>query len=108
MTVIVGAIAMALLLVFSVFRTLGFASREERDSRTVGISSKRFRVAYLSALWGGLAILLLGQSIGWKWMIDLGIVIWIMAVPLFISAVISLVRYRKRRPEHVDGRGDSD
>ena len=99
---------MALLLVFSVFRSLGFASKEERDPRAVGNAAKWFRVAYLSALWGGLAILMLGESIGWNWMIDLGIVIWILAVPLFISTVISFVRYRKRRRERADGRGNSD
>ncbi len=107
MTVIVGVIAMAVLLVFTGFRSIGFASKEERDPKTVGIAFKRFHVAYRSTLWGGPVLLLLGQSIGWYWMFQLGIIIWILTVPLFISAAISLVRYRKRHRERVYGRGDS-
>ncbi len=108
MTVIVGVIAMAVLLVFTGFRSIGFASKEERDPETVGIPFKRYQVAYVSTLWGGPALLLLGQSIGWHWMFLLGIIIWTLTVPLFILAMMSLVRYRKRHRERVAGRGDPD
>ncbi len=108
MIVIVGVIAMALLLAITGVRSIGFASKEERDPKSVGIPFKRFQVAYRSTLWGGPALLLLGQFIGWHWLFQLGIIMWLLTVPLFILAMMSLVRYRKRRRGRVAGRLDSD
>lgn len=102
---IVAVIAMALIALIVIFRTVGFASAQDRDAKAVGILYKRLRVAFHSALWGGTAILILGESIAWKWMYDLGIIIWIMAAPLFLSETIAIVRYRRHNRAGEKGRG---
>lgn len=94
---------MALIAFIVIFRTVGLASEQDRDAKAVGILYKRLRVAFHSALWGGPAILILGESIGWKWMYHLGIIIWIMAGPLFLSETIAIIRYRRRNREGEKG-----
>jgi len=94
--VIVAWIAFALIAVIVIFRTVGLASVQDRDTKALGALYKRLRVAFHSALWGGPAVLILGGSIGWKWMYYLGIIIWIMAGPLFFGVVVVMIRNRRR------------
>ena len=100
---IIAVIAMALLVFIGIFRTVGLASAQDRDAKAVGILYKRLRVAFHAALWGGPAILILGESIGWKWMYDLGIIIWIMAGPLFLLEIIAIVRFRRHNRDSKRG-----
>lgn len=93
---IVAWIAFALIAVIVIFRTVGLASVQDRDTKALGALYKRLRVAFHSALWGGPAVLILGGSIGWKWMYYLGIIIWIMAGPLFFGVVVVMIRNRRR------------
>lgn len=101
---IIAAIAMALLVIIGIFRTVGFASAQELDARRLRARYKSLHVAFHSALWGGPAILILGESIGWKWMYHLGIIIWIMAGPLFFGVIVEIIRNKRRIREGENGR----
>ena len=101
---IVAWIAFALIAVIVIFRTVGLASVQDRDTKALGALYKRLRVAFHSALWGGPAVLILGGSIGWKWMYHLGIIIWIMAGPLFFGVIVEIIRNKRRIREGENGR----
>lgn len=98
---IVAVIAMALIALIAIFRTIGFVSAQDHDVKALGARYKRLLVAFHSALWGGPAILILGGSIGWTWMYYLGIIIWIMTGPLFFGVIVEIIR-KKRRIREVD------
>lgn len=102
---IIAAIALALIASIVIFRTVGLPSAQERDARGLGVRYKRLRVTFYSALWGGPAILILGESIGWQWMYHLGIIIWIMAGPLFFGVIVEIVRNKRGIREGETGRG---
>ncbi|MBW4079417.1 MAG: hypothetical protein HIU84_13100 [Acidobacteria bacterium] len=100
---IITAIAFALVTLIVIFRTVGLPSTPERDARGLGARYKRLRVAFHSTMWGGPAILILGESIGLKWIYHLGIIIWIMAGPLFLGVIVEIIRSKRRIREGQSG-----
>jgi hypothetical protein len=83
---IVAAIALGIIALIVVFRTLGLAVASNRgvvgDAWNVRV---RLRMLYYIALIGGSALFTIGGSIGVGWLFDIGLALWAMTVPLLVG-----------------------